>query len=171
MNYEPNVIPVAVGGYYWVIFTSRRAYGNDIAPAGAIAADDPFGIWGPQDGTPRKKLWVAAIDVNHDAADPSHPAFYLGGQERTSGNMRAFTALEPCRADGATCESGSDCCNGFCRETSRGADGTPVLECVPPPEGECSQIDELCFTAANCCDPAATCVNNRCAIGTPTVVK
>lgn len=171
MNYEPNVIPVAIGGYYWVLFTSRRAYGNDIAPSGAIAADDPFGNWGPQAGTPRKKLWVAAIDVNHDGADPSHPAFYLGGQERASGNMRAFTALEPCRADGASCESGSDCCNGFCRETSRGADGAPVLECVPPPEGECSQIDELCFTAANCCDPAATCVNNRCAIGTPTVVK
>lgn len=172
MNYEASVLPVAVGGYYWVLFTSRRAYGNEIAPAGALAGgDDPFGNWGPQAGTPRKKLWVAAIDVNHDAADPSHPAFYLTGQERTSGNMRAFAALEPCRPDNSSCESGSDCCGGFCRETSRDADGTPVLACVPPPEGECSNIDELCFSAADCCDPEAACVNRRCSLKTPVIVK
>jgi hypothetical protein len=171
MNYEPSVLPVAVGGYYWVLFTSRRAYGNDIAPGGALAADDPFGNWGPQAGTPRKKLWLAAIDVDHGVPDPSHPAVYLSGQERASGNMRAFAALEPCRADESPCESGADCCGGFCRETSRAPDGTPVLQCVAPPEGECSNIDELCFSAANCCDPEATCVNRRCTIGTPVVVK
>ncbi len=172
MNYEASVLPVAVGGYYWVLFTSRRAYGNDIAPGGALAGgDDPFGNWGPQAGTPRKKLWVAAIDVNHDGADPSHPAFYLTGQERISGNMRAFAALEPCRVDGSSCESGADCCGGFCRETSRGPDGTPVLQCVEPPEGECSNIDELCFSADDCCDPEASCINRRCTIPTPVVVR
>jgi hypothetical protein len=33
MNYEPTVLPVAVGGYYWVVFTSRREYGNTINDA------------------------------------------------------------------------------------------------------------------------------------------
>ena len=30
LNFEPTVLPVAVGGYYWVVFTSRRDYGNTI---------------------------------------------------------------------------------------------------------------------------------------------
>jgi hypothetical protein len=163
-NYEPSVLPVAVGGYYWVMFTSRRTYGHTLAPGGTVAgtADE----WGTS-GNPstRKKIWVAAIDLNHQGApDPSHPAFYLDGQELDAGNMRAYAALEPCRADGATCESGSDCCGGFCRATGADPDGQPILQCVPPPGG-CSNSDEACTTAADCCGVAtgATCVNNRCA--------
>ncbi len=30
LNYEPTILPVAVGGYYWVVFTSLREYGNTI---------------------------------------------------------------------------------------------------------------------------------------------
>src|SRR5262249_41668985 len=64
MTYEPNVLPVAVGGYYWVIFDSRRTYGNTIAPGGQLV--DPQDPWG-SDAKPslRKKLWIAAIDVDH----------------------------------------------------------------------------------------------------------
>ena len=40
MNYEATVLPVAVGGYYWVMFASRRAYGNTIAPGGTVARGD-----------------------------------------------------------------------------------------------------------------------------------
>ncbi|MGE0869169.1 MAG: TolB family protein [Kofleriaceae bacterium] len=163
-NYEPSVLPVAVGGYYWVMFTSRRAYGHTLAPGGTVAGTDDE--WGTQ-GNPskRKKIWVAAIDLNYQGAvDPSHPAFYLDGQELDAGNMRAYAALEPCRADGATCESGSDCCGGFCRPTGTDPDGQPILQCVPPPGG-CSNPDETCTTPADCCGVAtgATCVNNRCA--------
>ena len=32
---------------------------------------------------------------------PSHPAFYVTGQELGTGDHRAFTALDPCHADGA----------------------------------------------------------------------
>ena len=28
LNYEPTVLPVVAGGYAWVVFTSRRLYGN-----------------------------------------------------------------------------------------------------------------------------------------------
>ncbi len=167
MNYEASVLPVAVGGYYWVLFTSRRAYGNEIAPGGTLThADDPFG--NESDPSPRKKIWIAAIDVDYASKpDASHPAFYLPGQEFTSGNMRAYGALAPCQADGSTCESGADCCNGFCRQTSASDTGVPVLQCVPPPENTCSYIDELCNETTPCCDAAALCINGRCSLPAP----
>jgi len=174
LDYEPNVMPLAVGGYYWVVFTSRRAYGNTVAPGRAATSmpyDDPtMDPWGSNAGpSPRKKLWVAAIDLNHgDPAngDPSHPAFYLDGQELESANMRAFAALAPCSANDQGCASGADCCNGFCRQTGTDAMGNPVLQCVPPPMG-CSNVDELCTTGASCCDTTDLCINGRCTQPSP----
>jgi hypothetical protein len=170
LNYEPNVMPLPVGGYFWVVFTSRRAYGNTWAKGRAKTADqndDPtFDPWGSNAfPSPRKKLWVAAIDLNHaDAAnlDPSHAAFYLPGQETESANMRAFAALAPCQPDMATCESGSDCCGGFCRQTGNDPSGAPILQCVPPPVNTCSNIDEPCMTPLDCCDPTNYCIGGRC---------
>ena len=122
MNYEPSTLPVAVGGYYWVLFTSRRAYGNTISPGGSEPrGNDPWG--NESEPSPRKKIWIAAIDIDYKTpADPSHPAFYLPGQELEAGNMRAYAALAPCKPNGAACESGADCCEGFCRETGRSPD-------------------------------------------------
>jgi len=163
VNYEPSVLPVAVGGYYWVLFTSRRVYGNTISPTSTAPAG-PSG-WGTEaNPSPRKKLWLAAIDIDHATKDdPSHPALFLPGQEIEAGNMRAFAALAPCKADSESCESGSDCCNGFCRETSRSADGVPVLACIPPPPPDtCANTDEKCESVANCCDQTDLCINNRC---------
>ncbi len=167
MNYEPSVLPVAVGGYYWVLFTSRRVYGNTIGPDGSVArGDDPWG--NESDPSPRKKIWIAAIDVDHSArSDPSHPALYLPGQELPSGNMRAFAALAPCKAEGGDCESGADCCGGYCRETARTSEGVPILRCVPPPTNTCSHIDEKCQSAADCCDASNLCINSRCALPPP----
>jgi hypothetical protein len=168
MNYEPTVLPLPVGGYYWVIFTSRRTYGNTIAPGGSVPMGD--NIWGSADSpSVRKKLWLAAIDIDHvGKADPSHPALYMPGQEVESGNMRGFGALAPCQGEGATCESGADCCAGFCRETGRSPDGVPMLKCVPPPM-KCSFVDETCATSADCCDKSNLCINSRCT--TPPVPK
>jgi hypothetical protein len=162
MNYEPSVLPIAVGGYYWVLFTSRRMYGNTISPtSGDPPGNDPFGT--EANPSPRKKVWLAAIDIDHAGkADPSHPAFFLPGQELRTANMRAFAALAPCKQDNASCETGADCCGGYCRETSRGADGTPVLSCVPPPTNTCSDQNEPCTTAADCCNQANMCINGRC---------
>jgi len=39
-------------------------------------------------------------------SDPSHPPFYLTGQEDVEGNHRAFTT--------ACCNAGDQCINGFC---------------------------------------------------------
>jgi hypothetical protein len=145
MNYEPTILPEAVGGYYWVVFTSRRYYGNIITDASPSA-------------TARKKLWVSAIDINGVAGkDSSHPAFYLPDQELTAGNMRGFWALDPCKQNGNSCESGDECCAGFCRP-----DGDGGLTCVPPPSG-CSQEFENCTTAGDCCDLGSLCINGKCA--------
>ncbi|HEY4107247.1 MAG TPA: hypothetical protein VGM44_25290 [Polyangiaceae bacterium] len=176
MNYEPNMMPLPVGGYYWVVFTSRRSYGNTWAPGRAKKADDQYDDptkdpWGSNSSpSARKKLWVAAIDLNHADAtnlDPSHAAFYLPGQEDESANMRAFAALAPCQPDMSTCETGSDCCGGFCRQTGNDASGAPVLQCVPPPMNTCSNTDEPCMTSLDCCDQTDLCIGGRCAQPAP----
>ena len=80
--------------------------------------------------------------------DPSHPAFYVTGQELGTGNHRAFTALDPCRADGQSCTTGVDCCNGFCTD---GICGVKIPRC--------SNEDETCGAGHMCCDPSLTCIN------------
>ncbi|HEX4447498.1 MAG TPA: hypothetical protein VH044_12205, partial [Polyangiaceae bacterium] len=70
LSFAPTVLPEAVGGYFWAVFTSHRSYGNLLASRAGVLPD--------QDG----KLWVSAIDIGAPAgADASHPAFYLDGQE------------------------------------------------------------------------------------------
>ena len=112
------------------MFTSRRNYGN-------LVNGDPYiGTSGP---SPRKKLWVSAIDIQNPevpytmAQDITHPAFYLEGQELASGNMRGFWALDPCEANGGSCLTGDECCSGFCRQTT-GPDGGTIIR-VRPADG------------------------------------
>ena len=113
LNYEPTVGPIAAGGYAWVVFTSRRQYGN-VATAPPWRSDPRNYAW--QDEVTPKKLWVAAIDLDPaPGTDPSHPAFYLPAQELYAGNARGYWSFDPCRTDGATCETGDQCCGGFCR--------------------------------------------------------
>ena len=113
LNYEPTVNPVAGGGYAWVVFTSRRRYAN-VATIPPFCSD-PRGVDLIANITP-KKLWVAAIDLDaKPGKDASHPAFYLPGQELMAGNSRGFWVLDPCRADGDSCATGDQCCNGFCQ--------------------------------------------------------
>jgi hypothetical protein len=142
-NYEPTIAPIASGGYFWVMYTSRRTYGNKLT--------------GSEGET--KRLWVSAFDVNSpDGVDPSHPGFYIAGQELTSGNSRGFWALDPCKQDGAGCESGDECCNGFCNP----AGDPPVFTCGPP-QGGCSDEFEPCVTAADCCDSTVLdCIGGKC---------
>lgn len=153
LNYQPTVNPIPSGGYYWVVFTSRRMYGN-------VADGDPFEQESAQAShVITKKLWVAAVDIHPTpGADPSHPAFYLPGQELGAGNMRGFWVVDPCRAEGSGCESGDECCTGFCR----GPSGRAL--CTQPPTG-CAQTYEKCISAADCCGTGRSteCINGRCA--------
>jgi hypothetical protein len=160
LNFEPTILPEAVGGYFWVVFTSRRNYGN-------LVNGDPY-IGTSGNPSPRKKLWVAAIDIQNPenpytkALDLTHPAFYLEGQELASGNMRGFWSLDPCQANGQSCLTGDECCSGFCRQTN-GPDGGTIFACVPP--AGCAQEGEKCTTAADCCGAQAgtQCIAGYCA--------
>jgi hypothetical protein len=156
LNYEPTVNPVATGGYAWVVFTSRRMYGNEatIPPF----CSDPRGVDLTKNIT-TKKLWVAAVDITGKVAtDASHPAFYIPAQELVAGNSRGFWVLDPCKADGNSCLSGDQCCNGFCEPNS--TDGALICGSTSP--NSCSKVQEKCTTAANCCDSTNICVNGFC---------
>jgi len=163
LNYEPTVLPVVVGGYAWVVFTSRRAYGNQLDEV-------PWLSWPPDYDTtslaqaPVKKLWVAAIDLNAaPGTDPSHPAFYLPAQEILAGNSRGFWVLDPCEQNGASCSSGDQCCNGFCEA---GEDGGLICSNAPV-NATCSGTQDKCVTASDCCDQTEQCINGFCAEAPP----
>ncbi len=160
LNYEPAVSPVVSGGYAWVVFTSRRLYGN-IATTNPWWSDPRFKDISTDPTT--KKLWVAAIDLNApDGVDPSHPAFYLPAQELMAGNSRGFWVVDPCRADGNGCESGDECCGGYCRPGATGA-----LVCSNE-INTCANEFENCETAADCCGQALQCIEGRCGKRAPS---
>ena len=162
LNYEPTVLPIVSGGYAWVVFTSRRLYGNQLTAV-------PWQSWPPSYDTTdlakatTKKLWVAAIDLSAPAgADPSLPAFYLPAQEILAGNSRGFWVLDPCKADGQSCESGDQCCNGYC---GANGDGGALVCSNVPPNNNCAGAQDKCVTANDCCDKSNQCINGFCAVG------
>ncbi len=159
LNYEPTVNPVASGGYAWIVFASRRMYGS-VATIPPFCSD-PRGVDLITNITP-KKLWVAAIDLSaKPGADASHPAFYLPAQELLAGNSRGFWVLDPCRDDGQSCESGDQCCNGFC--TANASDG--ALQCGNmPPDTGCSAQGDKCTLDSDCCEATNRCVGGFCSL-------
>ena len=148
-NFEPSFAPVAAGGYFWVVFTSRRTYGNILTG----------------DKTVVKQLWVAAIDQSpKPGVDPSHPPFHLTGQDEQNLAMRGFWSLPPCKQDGTSCAGGTDCCGGYCAPGEDG--GAPM--CASQPTG-CSQNGDKCSTTSDCCSASAgvTCINHVCSEAPP----
>jgi hypothetical protein len=157
-NYFPTVSPVAAGGYFWVFFDSLRHYGSK-------------GL--------SRQLWGTAVSIQrrpegefHDGTTPlydvdvSSPAFYIPGQEFGTGNHRAFTALDPCKADGESCESGVDCCGGSCDKS--GSSGAGVCRVIH----ECAKAEERCTSTDDCCPPAKgeeanTCIAGYCTVFVP----
>ena len=156
VSFEPTFNPIERGGYFWVVFTSMRNWGNEIT------------------GTPdcgQKRLWVAAIDGTPGATDPSHPAFFLEGQEEDTMNMRGFWALASCLPSGGTapdagaggdsgdasssggCQQGFQCCSGFC----------DMGVCVDIGMVACQGIGGTCMTAADCCNSSVvSCSGGMC---------
>lgn len=139
-NFQPNFSPFDEGGYHWVVFLSRRDYGNSLVGTR---------------GTQRQQLWVSAISKTA-TGDPSEVGYWLPGQDPTHKNIAAFYAPRACRQDGDGCSVNSECCGGDCRPDSTGA-----LVCAPPPPERCRNLNETCSTSADCCD-GRDCVNNVC---------
>jgi hypothetical protein len=161
LNYEPTVNPVVSGGYAWVVFTSRRLYGN-VATADPYLSDPRNYDWTEpaKVGFTPKKLWVAAIDINAmPGTDPSYPAFYLPAQELQAGNARGFWTVDPCHAAGTACDSGDECCGGYC---SPGGDGGALVCSQMQPT--CSAPYDKCTQSSECCGAAQgiQCINGFC---------
>jgi hypothetical protein len=145
-SYEPTFLPVSIGGYFWLIIGSERKYGNTLTDVNPNSR--------------RKQLWVTAIDANiQPGVDPSHPAFWLPGQELNNSNMRGEFTLAPCKQLGEGCEAGFDCCAGFCYESEEGQPPT----CNDMPD-TCSHLGDACDTDADCCEGEGTCIGGFCAI-------
>jgi len=142
-SYQPTFLPVAVGGYFWVVVESERTYGTTLTDTNPASR--------------RKQLWVAAINADPQAgSDPSHPAFWLPGQELTNQNMRGAWSLDPCKPDGSDCSAGYECCNGFCSY-----DQEQMKYVCEPPTG-CSPDGSICTMDSDCCGVGATCVGGYC---------
>ncbi len=164
LNYEPTVNPIASGGYAWVVFTSRRMYGN-VAQIAPFTSDPRNYPWLEQ--VTDKKLWVAAVDLNAPpGTDPSHPAFYLPAQELHAGNSRGYWSVEACHDDGQTCVTGDQCCGGYCQP---GADGGLTCSSQMP---VCSAQYDKCAKDSDCCGfgQGITCINNVCTQNQPPPV-
>lgn len=142
-NFAPTVLPEAVGGYFWVVFTSHRSYGNTLP---SLDNNDQNG-----------KLWVAALDIGAaPGVDNSHPAFYLDGQEAAADNLRGFWVFDPCKSDGSGCTAGDECCGGYCEP---GNGGARVCTSTPP---ACGNEYDKC-SGASCCS-GLSCIDGKCGI-------
>ena len=76
--------------------------------------------------------------------------------------MPGLRVLDSCKADGRTCESGDQCCNGYFR--GNGAGGAHVCSNVPP-NNNCAGAQDKCVTANDCCDESNQCIIGFCAVG------
>jgi WD40-like Beta Propeller Repeat len=141
--FNPVFAPLRAGGYSWIAFISRRDYGNRLV------------------GANRQQVWVTAVDDPPTALDPSHPPFYLRGQEDCGKSENAYFALEPCKNKGESCTSGVDCCGGQCVKDPK----TQAYTCGDP--SNCSNVDNACKQPSDCCDPGAQCLDGFCQFPPP----
>lgn len=152
-SFNPVFAPLRAGGYFWILFVSRRDYGNRLI------------------GANRQQLWITAVDDPPTSADPSHPPFYVRGQEDCALSENAYIELPPCKEVGQSCESGADCCNKQCVKDAQSGE----YVCGEPPDpGECVQDGNGCETNADCCNfnsnnpsNSTQCIDGFCAPPVP----
>jgi len=134
-SFNPSFATIVEGGYMWVAFFTNRPYGVVLQQ------------------NENSQIWVAAVDANPAAGqDPSHPGFWLPGQDVTTLNLSTFFAPQPCYGAGASCETDLGCCNGnLCRPNAQGA-----LVCTPP-DLACRLPGDECTVDADCCEGAGPC--------------
>lgn len=152
-NWRPVFSPFNSGGYFWVLFTSNRPYGNAMA-----------GIRN------QKLIWIAAIRNRPEMAsgpehpggliDPSEVPYFLEGQEAVT-NLDPLWAPPPCRPNGDRCTTGADCCSGECAPDE---EGNPM--CRPPRMG-CRPRGASCSVNADCCAGLVCTMGRICDLPAP----
>jgi hypothetical protein len=110
--------------HYWLAFYSRMPYGNAVAGTR---------------GTPRRQLWVAAIDPDREG-DPSFAPFRVGGQREDRDQLAGAWQVQACVAEGASCRLDSQCCSGVCSDD--GTCGEPLA---------CRPLGASCDASSPCC--------------------
>jgi len=192
-SYQPTMLPVAAGGYRWVVFTSTRPYGNTLnLPSVQKDFSDPstYPTSSYQALMPataiQSQLWVAAIDdVASGSTDRSHPAFWLPSQNFAPAansvngytNERAFWAIDSCHPTGtdtsASCEVDEDCCGGVgANRTAACRLDTPIKNPATrhcralPPAGGCNDAGKPCGATSECCG-GEVCVGAICSLPPP----
>jgi hypothetical protein len=87
--------------------------------------------------------------------DPSHPAFYLPGQELLAGNADGYWVNSQCAGLNAACVTNDDCCFATgpsptreCKVTSS-ATVPPTMLCQS--RAACSGVGAACATTTDCC--------------------
>lgn len=142
-SFTPFVTPGADGGdVYWLLFYSRRDYGNALAGTR---------------GAHRRQIWVSAVSTSA-SGDPSSVPYWLPGQEVAQENASAFWAPRPCRPNSATCSADAQCCSGNCNDEL--TSGQRV--CRPPPPSGCRRRGESCGSTGDCCDRTLECAGGVC---------
>lgn len=127
-SFRPQFSPFNSGGFFWLLFTTTRPYGNDRA--------------GIRD---QKLIWVAAINGRADGmSDPSFVPYFLDGQESAT-SLSPYWVPPPCRGNGNACSTGADCCSGECVPDEM---ANPV--CVPRRMG-CVMRGQTCSAQSDCC--------------------
>jgi hypothetical protein len=124
VNETPSFAPRAQGGFYWVVFTSNRAYGHSSS---------------------KRQLWVTALDTNAEpGADASHPAFWLPGQATEQDTLLGQWAPPSCVGRSAECSDSSECCAGLtCNPHGNGKSTCGAVECAT--------LGQPCDTNESCC--------------------
>ena len=139
-NHMPTFSPFTGKGLTWMAFFSMRDYGN--AQAGTKGAQ-------------RRQIWVAAVKEAVGTIDPSYPAFWLPRQDKSTENMTAYWAPDPCKQEGQSCNANLECCSGFCA-----SDGKGGYKCVPPTT-PCAIKAQACKKDEDCC-AGLKCLNKAC---------
>jgi len=152
-NYFPSFAPSLVGDMAFLVFSSRRMYGN-------VAVDDG---WDPEPTEacstgkiPSKKLWISAVDPDvNGGTDGSKPPFFLPGQETAAGNSDGYWIGAACTAVEGACDTDEDCCNGTgssatsqCRVTNSSV-FPPTKACKA--RNSCASTGQSCSATSDCC--------------------
>ncbi len=163
ISYEPTFSPTASGGYYWLVFVSNRDYGNTVVQAA------------PRKDNGVKQMWITAVDQNAQLGkDPSHPAFWLAGQQTNNNNMRGAFAKAPCNAANAACEWNDDCCGYNAQDPANSTAKCVISQPVSLPikrtcttfvPGQCKADGTACAVDTDCCGyPTSSCIQGLCKV-------
>ena len=155
LSFAPTVLPEAVGGYFWVVFTSHRSYGNTLAVAGqrrperqALGRGD-----GPRRDA-RARTRATPRSTSTARSRRRQPPRLLGAEAVPGG--RHGVHRRATNAAAGIAEEGRPAASSACRP--------------PPPKTAARparRTSRSAAPAADCCNVQDECINSLCAEPAP----